>query len=148
MKPIMENITSIWGGWYIPLPAGIHELEAFCYMIEGSTDCRAMITIFKFDEDYNKHLDVVLPRETVRKLFQMEDLFKAPNIIAVEYNNYQAWINVAEVYRMATQHSRKPKDLTHGEEVWIPKESFNLLYKEKTHGSNSEEVAPGPEEND
>jgi len=139
MNEIMDNIKAIWGGWSMPLP-DTHYLDCHVYIAEGSTEARAIIAVFNFEEDYEAALDVVLEEKIVKRLYQLENFFKAPSIVAVGYCNRQIWMNVATLYRLTSRRTGKPEEMTHEGKVYIPKEEFNHLVKETKRGGNNQEV--------
>ena len=84
----IDNMISMWDGVYTSLNF-INGVEAYLYLIEGP---RSIIVNFDYDENWNTHLDVVVPKPIMRTIFKMEDLFAIPTLIAVNYNDKQCYI--------------------------------------------------------
>jgi len=122
----IDNMISVWDGNYTSLNF-IEGVECYLYLIEGP---RSIIINFDYDEDWKQHLDVVIPKEVMRTILKMEDLFDIPCLIAVNYNDRQCWVKVMSVYmRLRDFFGKSLSRLTFDDDVYIPKEMFSLLIK-------------------
>ncbi len=122
----IDNMVSMWDGQYMGVNF-IDGVEAYLYLLEGP---RAMIVNLDFDEDWSQHLDVIVPKKVMRTILKMEDLFKVPCVIAVNYNDSQHHVNVMAVYmRLRDFFGKTLGKLTFQDDVYIPKDMFTLLIK-------------------
>ncbi len=129
MKDILKAITGSWGGITLPFPACNYLNNVNIYCSKG-IKARAIIISYKFAEDYKSNLDVIIPEKEMIRMYELEDFFKAPSILCVTYNDKQIWIKVVTVYHLAKKDlgpRAAPIQLTHGGNVFIPKEKFKVL---------------------
>jgi len=124
----IDNMISIWDGRYMRVDF-IKGVESYLYLLEGP---RSIIINLDFDEDWKTNLDVVIPKKVMKIILKMEDIFSVPCVIAVNYNDRQCFVRVMSVYmRMRDFFGKTLGKLTFKDDVYIPKEMFTLLVKEK-----------------
>jgi len=141
MNDIINNITKIWDGYTIPFPDThyLEDVHVYC-AAGGRSEARAILIAYQFDEDYSLTPEVMIAEAEMTRMYDLENFFKAPSILCVEYRDRQIWINVTTVYMRACENTGKPVELTHDGYVFIPKEWFKHLIREHAHGSKQKEV--------
>jgi len=117
----IDNMVSMWDGTYMGLNF-IKGVECYLYLLEGP---RSIIINFDFDEDWIKHCDIVLPKAAMKTIFKMEDMFDIPCVIAVNYNDRQAYVNAINI----CMKLKKQNNLAFEDDIYVPKEMFSLLIK-------------------
>jgi len=129
MKDILKSITESWGGITLPFPDCNYLNDVNIYCSKG-VKARAILISYKFEENYNINVDVMIPENEMNRMYELENFFKAPSILCASFSDKNAWIKVMSIYHMAKANlgpRANPIQLTHDGNVFIPKEKFKVL---------------------
>ena len=116
---MISTIMDSWGGALIQMPIVRNRHDTtYAYKVNG--DIRAIISIYKINEDYQVNCDIAIKLDQMKDLFKIDDLFGVPTILAVEFNDMKTWGKVSSLY--AKRHHYAYED-----NFYIPKSKFNEI---------------------
>ena len=120
---IINTIMSTWGGVVISFPE-VRGRRDTTFIYKHNQATRGIICAYKIDEKWSLHPDIRIERDSFKDLIVLEDIFTVPIIIAAEYNDRQVFAKVSNFYQ-------DRKKYCHEEFAYLPKEKFELLFKDK-----------------
>ena len=119
---LIDKVMSVWGGLVIPFPV-VRGRGDRTYIYKYNQKTRGILATYKIEESWVTTCDIEISENEFRDLITLDDLFETPVIVCVEYLDRMVFSKVSNFYM-------NRRELLQDGRAFLPKEEFELLFKE------------------